>query len=85
MAGYVQVHGNIGELIALRCQTAEEVSTYFLIDDGLASRKRRRMLLDPKYKFIGVGMSHHKEYQTICVLILAEEIVELRQSQYQPS
>ena len=60
ISGYAQVNGNVGELIALRCQTAEEVSTYFLIDDGLASRKRRRMLLDPRYRFIGVGLAQHR-------------------------
>jgi len=55
-----QVNGNIGELIALRCNSAEETSTYFLIDDGMASRKRRRMLLDPRYRFIGVGTAKHR-------------------------
>ena len=79
-----QVNGNIGELIALRCNSAEEASTYFLLDDGLASRKRRRMLLDPRYHFIGVGTAKHKDYDHIHVILLAEEVIDLRASQMEP-
>ena len=64
--------GKIGELVSLCASTPNEVSSYFLIDDGLASRKRRRMLLDPVYKYIGVGQSVHSQYQTVTVILLAE-------------
>lgn len=84
ISAQAQVNGSIGELIALRCQTGEEVSTFFLIDDGLATRKRRRMLLDPRYRFIGVGTAEHRMYETIVVVLLAEDISELTASQFQP-
>jgi uncharacterized protein YkwD len=42
-----------------------------LVDDGLMSRKRRRMLLDPEYKYIGVGSANHTLYGNIVVILLA--------------
>lgn len=60
--------------MSLCAVTPNEISTYFLIDDGLASRKRRRMLLDPVYKYIGVGHAAHSQYQTVTVILLAEAL-----------
>jgi hypothetical protein len=41
-----------------------------MLDDGLASRKRRRMLLDPVYRYIGIGHAVHSQYQYITVILL---------------
>ena len=68
------VEGSIGELIALKANSGEEVATYFMLDDGLASRKRRRMLLDPKYRYIGVGNASHRQHETIMVILLTEQV-----------
>lgn len=43
------VEGRIGELICLKANSSEEIAAYFLIDDGSANRKRRKMLLDSRY------------------------------------
>lgn len=64
------------ELICLGINNVEEIYSYFLIDDGLASRKRRRMLLDPTFKYIGIGTAKHINYGTITVILLAERILE---------
>lgn len=69
-----KIEGKVGELICLGTNSAEEALTYFLIDDGLMSRKRRRMLLDPEYRYIGVGTAPHATYGTIAVVLLAEKI-----------
>lgn len=66
------VTGSIGELIALKAHTGEEIASYFMLDDGLATRKRRRMLLDPKFRYIGVGSASHKQHEAITVIILTE-------------
>lgn len=47
-----------------------------LVDDGLATRKRRRNLLDPDYNFIGVGVAPHSQFGYITVMILAHEVLE---------
>lgn len=48
-----------------------------LIDDGLASRKRRNMLLDPVFKYIGIGCCYHKKNEACTVIIMAEDITSL--------
>lgn len=60
--------------MCLGTNSAEETFAYFLLDDGLASRKRRRMLLDPTFKYIGVGTANHSFCGTITVILLAENI-----------
>lgn len=68
------LEGKVGELICLQTGSPEEAVAYFLIDDGLLSRKRRRMLLDPAYKYIGVGTANHVLHGTIVVILLAEHV-----------
>jgi hypothetical protein len=48
-----------------------------LIDDGLESRKRRRSLLDPRYKYIGIASNIHNKFDFCTVIILADNISEL--------
>lgn len=50
---------------------------WLLIDDGLASRKRRKTLLDPAFQYIGIGCSLHSKHEVVTVIILAEEVVSL--------
>lgn len=38
------------------------------------------MLLDSKYRYIGVGSASHRQYETITVVLLAEEVSEMRAS-----
>lgn len=47
------------------------------MDDGLVSRKRRTTLLDPIYKYVGIGTSFHEKYGTVTVIILAEDVLSL--------
>ena len=75
------MQGRIGELIALKTTSSEETAAYFLIDDGLATRKRRRMLLDGRYGYIGVGTCYHRTHDIVTVILLAEDISELQESQ----
>lgn len=48
-----------------------------MIDDGLTSRKRRASLLDPIYKYVGVGCCLHKTHGFVTVIVLAEDVVSL--------
>ena len=50
------------------------------MDDGLATRKRRRMLLDPSYRYIGFGSAPHTLYGTINVILLAQKVTPLEHS-----
>jgi uncharacterized protein YkwD len=68
------VDGKICELIALGTDSSDETFSYFILDDGLVSRKRRRMILDPVFKYVGIGTSYHRKYNKITVLLLAENV-----------
>ncbi len=61
-------------------RNANEILEEFLIDDGLASRKRRNTIMDPIYNYIGIGSSYHSQYDTVTVIILAEDAVSLGNS-----
>jgi len=50
---------------------------WLLMDDDLASRKRRLTLLDPKFNYIGIGSRLHKEHGIVTVIVLAEEATSL--------
>ena len=66
-----KVEGKIGELMCLGGHSSEEIATYWLLDDGNASRSRRNMLLSGKYKHMGVGSAYHPIHEVITVVLLA--------------
>ena len=78
ISALAEVQGRIGELISVKAHSSEEIAAFLLIDDGMATRKRRRMLLDEKYSFIGVGTAYHRTHDIITVVLLAESVVEAR-------
>lgn len=74
---YGVVRGRLSEVYEFGGNSAEEILECLLIDDGLASRKRRKTLLDPIYNYVGIGTSYHEKYGTVTVVILAEDIISL--------
>jgi uncharacterized protein YkwD len=43
-----------------------------LVDDGVASRGHRQNLLNPVFKYAGVGCGRHATYKEMCVIDLAK-------------
>lgn len=66
-----KMEGKVGELMCFGTNSPLEAVSYFLMDDGLASRKRRRMLMDPQYHYVGVGSAPHQTYGSVTVILLA--------------
>ena len=56
---FALVRGRLTEVYEFGGRNAQEVLEWLLIDDGLVSRKRRNTLLDPIYKYVGVGSCFH--------------------------
>ena len=48
-----------------------------LTDDGLASRKRRNTVLNPVFRYVGIGTALHGVYGVVTVIVLAEEVISL--------
>ena len=59
------------ELMELSGVDSKEIVFELLVDDGLASRSRRKALLSPVYNFVGIGHARHRVYGCITVMILA--------------
>ena len=64
----------IGENIDFSSISAEQVLISLLIDDGLPDRPHRKNLFSQKYRHYGIGVSHHKTHQSVCVLIYAADV-----------
>lgn len=69
-----RVRGKVTELIQLSGAESREILTELLVDDGLATRSRRRNLLDPEFTTVGIGVAPHKVHGHVTVIILAEKV-----------
>jgi len=65
-----------GENISYGKDTAEEIVIQWLIDDGVPDRIHRKNLLNPYYRYIGVGCGYHSRYNIMGVMDVAEEYSE---------
>ena len=68
-------YGNGGspgaENISYGRHTAEEMVISWLIDKNTPSRGHRKNLLNPRYRYIGVGCGYHKKWKIFCVMDVA--------------
>lgn len=64
------------ENISYGAETGAEVIRQLLVDDGVASRSHRLMLLNPIFKKMGVACGPHPRYQVLCVMTYAKEYQE---------
>lgn len=47
---------------------AREIVMTLLIDDGVPNRGHRENILNPCFRFVGVGYGKHPDYQSLCVI-----------------
>jgi uncharacterized protein YkwD len=66
----------IGENLDFGAKKAEHVLINLLVDDGVENRHKRKHIFNPNYKFIGVGIHEHKEYEVAVVVDYAGGIRE---------
>lgn len=61
----------VAEAIAYGPSVAREVVASLVLDDGVAGRPHRDMILDPRYVAVGVACGPHARYRTMCIVLLA--------------
>jgi len=71
-------HKNMGESIDLGFITVEDIVFSILVDDGVEGRSRRKQFFNPKFKFIGIGISDHPDYEKCCVIDYIGEIIAFK-------
>lgn len=53
------VKGKVSSVCEFGAESGDEIVQWLLIDDGLTSRKRRNTLLNPIFKYVGIGTALH--------------------------
>ncbi len=53
-----------------------EAILQLLIDDGNPGRQQRDVLMDPKFRKVGISPSPHKLFGQINVVVFAQDMVE---------
>lgn len=62
-----------GENIVYGQTEARDAILSFIIDDGVPHRGHRQNILNPNFRVVGVACGPHPVYQTVCVMIFADE------------
>jgi hypothetical protein len=65
-----------GENLDFGSRSAVNILVNLLVDDGVETRPKRNHLFNPKFRFVGVGVHDHKEYDFVVVLDYAGGIRE---------
>ena len=72
---YAQQYNYIGEALSFGPDNPRDVVVDLLIDDAVADRGHRELLLNPKFRHVGVACGKHAIYRTMCAIDLAGEYV----------
>ena len=73
---YATRYDYIGENISFGPERPRDVVLDLLIDDNVPDRGHRKLLLDPKFRFVGIACGNHAIYRTMCVIDLAANYVD---------
>jgi len=69
LARHGTFEGQATQLAGFGHDNAQDILMNFLISDGDSSRRYRNILLDPKYKFVGISAgTHNSDFKHMCLL-----------------
>jgi uncharacterized protein YkwD len=60
-----------GEAISFGPDRAETVVAELVIDDGVPDRGHRKILLNGRFRYVGVACGPHRKFRTVCVIDFA--------------
>ncbi len=71
----VQARGGgiyVGEVIVYGVWGARNAIRQLIVDDGVAGRGHRKLLLSGSYRYAGVACGSHSVWRNMCVIVLSE-------------
>lgn len=77
---YGEWQESVGENIAYGHESARDIVTGLIVDDGVADRSHRTNIFDPDFYIAGVAFGHHQKYRTICVITFANRFIEINEN-----
>jgi uncharacterized protein YkwD len=66
----------VAENVAYGFETARDVLTQLLVDDGVPERSHRGNILNPEFRVVGVARGPHARYAILCVITYAGRYAE---------
>lgn len=68
---YTSWSSSIGEAISYGKSSARDIVIQLLVDDGVASRGHRNILLNESFEYVGVAVGPHSQWDHLCVMDFA--------------
>ena len=72
---YCKWSGSLGENIDYGNNIPEDIIISLLVDDGVLARGQRLNIMNRDHNYVGIAVGFHAEFDHICVIVFAEEIV----------
>ena len=73
---YAAGTGTVGEVISFGPDQPASVVFDLLVDDGVPDRGHRVLLLDVRFQRVGIACGGHRNYRTMCVIMLSDGLQE---------
>lgn len=66
--------GNLDAILEYGFRKDREILATVVVDDGNEERSRREALMNEEYKFVGIGVHEHSEYDYSLLILLADSV-----------
>ena len=68
--------GEFAENISYGTGTGIEAVCQFLVDDGNPTKEQRAVMMEPKYKKVGIQSHVHKKYGMVNVIVVTQDMIK---------